>query len=192
MKRYESPLKHSEAFERSGFSSTLNPEKRTLQEYMNESRVDSAIFTTPSRNFLPGNNSSTLSKHSASVNHYRGKSEIENKQQPDSDLDKKIADIRKKYSDLSENVKTRFAEDDSSVNAAPYRPSGPPLRHMKSMNYDHTQDYPSTNFLRSQLDNYMQVNTAETPAPRLALRRQTTMYDRPGFGTSFAGGAERY
>ena len=87
---------------------------------------------------------------------------MENRQQPqpDTDLDKKIADIRKKYSDLSENVKTRFSEDDSSVGASAYRPSGPPLRHMKSMNYDNTPDYPSTTFLKTQLDNFMQSNAA--------------------------------
>lgn len=100
-KNYESPLKHSEAFERSGLAATLNPEKRMLKEYINESRVEPPLFSTPSRNFLPGGASTILSKHSSSVSHYRGRSEVENNPKPDSDLDKKIADIRKKYSDLS-------------------------------------------------------------------------------------------
>jgi hypothetical protein len=35
------------------------------------------------------------------MSNYNGKSEIENRRQLDEDLDKKIADIRKKYSDYS-------------------------------------------------------------------------------------------
>lgn len=110
-----------------------------------------------------------ISGHSASMNHYKAKPEIENRrQEPEEDLDKKIADIRKKYSEYNENIKARLSDDDSLG----YRPSGPALRHMKSMNYEQpplTTEYPST-YLKSQIDNYMQE------PPRLALRKQATMY----------------
>jgi hypothetical protein len=68
------------------------------------------------------------------MSHYKGRPDIENRHQSDQDLDKKIADIRKKYMDFSDNIKTRLSEDDST--SPNLKASGPPLRHMKSLNYD--------------------------------------------------------
>ncbi len=102
-----------------------------------------------------------------------------------SELDRQIADIRKKYAEDKQSIKTRLTEEDS------FKPSvaGPGLRRLQSMNYEHQAypssttpvarddyDYPSK-YLNTQIDNYLQ----DSPAPRLALRKQATMYERPSY-----------
>lgn len=195
LKRYESPTKHSDVYERAGLSSTEqpNPENRLLKDYMNEARTSTVLNTQASRSFL--NTTTLFSKHtSSSAAHYRGKSEVENKRHVgDEDIDKKIADIRKKYADMSENIREnmrgRITEDDTAMLSS-YKmtaglnatTTGAALRKMKSINYDQQFiQQPPTDFtgapsgyIKTHIDNFM----PETSGVRLALRRQTTMFER--------------